>query len=270
MPARLQTFLHMILAQAVPERGITELLLQSWILWLPFFLWQLIDCFYAEPDRYLWMLIILLVNPGFPAGAGLYFALRWLPRHRARWIGKPSRWTKQAELSRLEAAALQIGNAHQYVQWADLLREVKAWKQARTAYQAALEREPGSLPALWGLAQVELATRRFAEARRALEPIMAADSAYKFGDASLAYGRALMELKDRDAARLHWAAHVKRWRQPEAVVRHAELLAEAGDSAEALRQLDLLLIDARIAPSFFHREHGRWIRRARSLRRRLG
>lgn len=240
----------------------------DWFFWTvggAFWLWMLVTCVRHDPERNLWLWILVLVNPGFPLGAVLYFFIRWLPERRIGHLRLLRRWTRQRELLRLEAAARQIGNAHQFVLWGDALREVGNLPQAATAYAKALEKDPRNLTALWGAAQVDLRLKNFAAGRMRLQQILDIDPGYKFGDVSLAYCRALKELGEIDAARDHLKKHLKRWKQPEAQFLLASILADQGCPTAAREHLDSLLLDLHGAPSFFVRQNRGWRSKAKRL-----
>ena len=177
------------------------------------------------------------------------------------------RWTEGPKIRRLEVAAQQIGNSHQFVEWGDALRQVKQWPEARVAYTQALTREPGNLPALWGASLTESQLGEPQAARLHLEAILRIDAGYKFGDVSLLYGKALHALPDREAELAHWRTHLKRWRQPEALYLLAEVLIERGESPEARQLLHTLIADIEITPSALARKVFFWKGRARKLLR---
>lgn len=237
------------------------------LLYFAFWAWMLIHCIVYEPDKFFWLWLLVIV--WFP-GAIIYAVIRYFPASNwtaPRWVRT---WTKGRELQRLEAATLQIGNAHQFVVYGDALREVGQWGPARAAYESALKKDPRLLPALWGAAQVEEARGNVAEAADLAQRVLAADPNYKFGDVSLVYGRCLMEKGQRDAAREHFAQHVRRWRHPEGIFRYAQLLKEAGDVEGAKSQLRDLARDLATCPTAIARKNGRWGSRGRQLLRQLG
>lgn len=170
---------------------------------------------------------------------------------------------------RLETAAEQIGNPHQFVQWGDALREVGKLDQAARAYERALAKEPVNLPALWGAAQVAVSQKRFADVGTLTRRILDKDPQYKFGDVSLAYGRALNELGESDAARVHFEHHAKRWRHPEALYLLSQLYVTQGQPQLARQQLLGLIQDINGSPVAIARKFGRWKSRARQLLRKL-
>lgn len=239
------------------------------LLTLPYFaflIWMLFHCYRTEPDRQFWIWILLIAQPIGPVA---YFILRYLPSKEFPAPAFLRKWKRGRELARLETAAEQIGNAHQFVQWGDALREVGNLDQARDAYQRALKKEQVNLPALWGSAQVAANQKRFEEVRTFTRLVLDKDPQYKFGDVSLAHGKALHELGELDAARLHLEQHVRRWRHPEAVFVLAKLYADDGDSKAAKLHLLGLIQDINGSPTAIARKHGRWKSRARQLLRKL-
>ena len=240
-----------------------------WLVGVAFLAWMLIECVRRDPERNLWLWIILFVNPGVPLGALVYFVVRLLPQHKfGQWQAlRP--WTGAGEIHRLEAAARQIGNAHQHTQLGDALRETGSYRRAGEAYAAALGKDAGHLPAIWGAALVDVRLNELASARTRLEQILAVDPGYKFGDVSLAYGRVLSRLHDTPAARNHLEGHLKRWKQPEAVCLLAQVLIEQNESFRARALLESMLIDLRGSPAFFVRQNRAWRFQAGRLLARL-
>ena len=63
----------------IAESGVVSLLVSA------FTIWMLIECLRKDPDRYLWMWLILIM-PGI--GPVIYFFVRWLPGRQltAAWL----------------------------------------------------------------------------------------------------------------------------------------------------------------------------------------
>ena len=140
---------------------------------------------------------------------------------------------------------------------------------AAASYERALAKEPKNLQALWGLALTEYDGRQYASARERLATIVAVDPNFKFGEAFLAYGRTLVALGDKDAAREHLAGGIKRWSYPEAHVLLAGLLIERGEVADARKLLESVVFDMRAGPEFNQRRNRRWVRQAQGMLSRL-
>lgn len=239
----------------------------GWI-YTAFWVWMLVHCIRNDPERgtWLWLLIILQ-----GIGPVIYFFARYLPGVRADVpaMGFFKRFTSGRQLARLEHAAKNIGNAHQWLELADLQREIGKHDQAAQSYRRALQKDPTYLPALWGAAQSELVLKQLPEAREHLQVILGRDFSYKFGDVSLAYGRVLVDLNEKDVARSHLVSHLQRWTHPEAHLLMARVLLQAGDRDKAREHLETLLADLSAAPAFFARQHAKWGKQARSLLRTL-
>lgn len=233
---------------------------------LAFWIWMIFDSARNEPERtWLWVVVIL-----GPLGAVIYFLVRKLP---ALNLPKPAfltRWTRKKELWAAEAAARNIGNAYQFVALGDLQRELREPQLAADSYGKALAKEPKNLQALWGLALIEYEAKQYAAARERLSTIVSVDPNFKFGEAFLAYGRTLAALGEADAAREHLQGGIRRWSYPEAHVLLAGLLIDRGETAEARKLLEQVVVDMRAGPEFNQRRNRKWVRQAQSMLGRLG
>lgn len=232
------------------------------VLYTIFLLWMLYHCLRTEPDRYFWMWLMIVV---WGVGPLVYFVMRYLPAAEYHGPAFLRRWTRGRELVRLETAAIQIGNPHQFVLWADALRDVGMLDQAATAYGRALAKEPQNLPALWGATQVAATQKRHTDVCQWARQILDKDPQYKFGDVSLVFGRSIMELGDVAAATQHLEQHVRRWRHPEAVYLLASLHARQGCYQIARDHLQALIHDINGSPTAIARRYGRWKSRARRM-----
>lgn len=231
-----------------------------------FWIWMLLHCVRTEPDKQFWLWLLLIV-PGI--GPFVYFVTRYLPAANYQGPAFLRRWTRGRELSRLETAAVQIGNAHQFIQWGDALRDVGMLDEAARAYSKALAKDPKNLQALWGAAQVAAAQDRHDDVCQWTRQILDKDPQYKFGDVSLALGRSTLELGQTESATTHLEQHVRRWRHPEAVYMLASLHARQGNTDAARDHLEALMHDINGSPAAIARRHGRWKSRARQLLKKL-
>jgi hypothetical protein len=238
----------------------------GWWLYLAFFVWMLVDCLRRDPERFIWMWVILVFQP---LGAVIYFFARWLPNSNVQLPSALRKWTRGKDIQRLRIAASQIGNAHQFVELGDALRETGQTSEAAQAYAKAIQKDGRNLQALWGAACVEYQQQQFPAAREKLSRVIEIDPAYKFGDVSLLFGKTLHALHETAAARGHLENHTRRWRHPEGLFLLAHLYADAGEHARAREQLQALIMDLDGAPRSIVRKHMCWKSRARKLLRKL-
>ncbi len=244
-----------------------EFLARPWVALpvLAFKIWMIIECIRKDPDRYIWFWVIFLI----PFGAIIYFFARWLPGANVKAPTAARRFTRGGEIRRLETAAQQIGNAYQYVMLGDALLETGRHAAAGEAYENALRKEPDNLQALWGAGQVSLHSGEAERACERFERVLAIDSSYKFGDVSLAYGKALYALDKVEPAREQFQQHVQRWRHPEALYLLGKICTETDRLVEAREHLQALITDVNGSPQAIARKHRPWKSRAQRLLRRI-
>lgn len=233
---------------------------------IAFTIWMIVYCLRNDPDRYVWMWVIFLFGP---LGALIYFLVRYVPTRSFKTAPFVSKFLRGKELKQLEWKCRQIGNAHQWVEYGEALRDVGRWSEANQAFREAVTRDESSLPARWGAATCAHHDGRFDEARDHLEAILEQDSRYKFGDPSLLLGKTYLELGQTDSARATLAEHVIAHRTPEAVFLLGKLQADNGDAEEARETLQSLVDDLENAPRAIVRKSMFWRSRAKKLMRSL-
>lgn len=231
-----------------------------------FWIGMLIHCVCYEPDKTFW-LWLLVVAP-FP-GAIVYAFVRFVPAADWRTPSWLQKFTRGKELARLATATETIGNAHQFVQYGDALRETGQWSEAATAYEQALKKDPENLPALWGAAQVAVTQKRPADVCRLCQQILEREPHYRFGDVSFTYAKALFAAGETSNGFAQLERHCQRWRQPEAVYLLAEHCFENGDHAASRQHLQELLRDINGSPAAIASQNGRWKSRARKLLKKI-
>ncbi|QDT57139.1 tetratricopeptide repeat protein [Caulifigura coniformis] len=270
MPA----FGSLILGQMAEPTGIGWLLHQAarwtsgpWaFVYVIVLIWMLAYCAKYDPDRGMWLWIMLLFHP---FGTIAYFFIRWLPSSTLQPPKFLQRFLGGRELERKRIAAAQIGNAHQHVELGDALREIGRLKEAGDAYDRALEKDPKNLAALWGAGLVAYRLENYSTAREKLASVLEIDPSYKFGDVSLTYANTLLKLNENEAAQTHLEQHTKRWRHPESLYRLAEIHAQNGEPKAARELLQGLIMDVDASPKAISRKFYFWKGRAKRLIRKL-
>jgi hypothetical protein len=263
-----------VLAQMAEPAGIEWLIHQAarWMsgpggfVYVLVLIWMLAYCARYDPDRNLWLWIMLVIHP---FGVLAYFFLRWLPSSTLQPPKFLRRFLGGRDLERKRIAAKQIGNAHQHVELGEALFDLGRLKEAGEAYEQALEKDGRNLAALWGAGLVAYRLEDYPTAKERLGRVLEIDPAYKFGDVSLTYANTLLKLNEHEAALVHLEAHTRRWRHPESLYRLAEIRAQNGDPRAARELLQGLIMDVDASPRAISRKFYFWKGRAKRLMRRL-
>lgn len=229
-------------------------------------LFVVIDCFRNEPDRQLWLLILIFLS--FP-GILAYLLIRVVPRGNLPLPSYFSRWTRSRELWVAEQQAQTIGKAYQYIHLGNLLYEMSMYDRAENAFQQALSRESDNTQALWGAATVDIKKNNFISAKGCLESLLKLDPEFKYGDASLAYGETLFTLKELDAAKSHLENHIKYWSHPQGYIKLAEIYLQQGNKAAAKNNLETIISKVRGSSYFHYKRNRRYIGQAERLLRKI-
>jgi tetratricopeptide (TPR) repeat protein len=137
--------------------------------------------------------------------------------------------------------------------------------KAKDAYQKALEKEPANTHSLWGMSTIRMQQKQFENAKDHLQALLKLEPNYKFGEASLAYGQVLFELRDWEAARNHLEQDIKNWGHPESYIMLATIRANQGETEVARSHLETMLFKVRGSPAFHYRQKRHLVRRAESL-----
>ena len=165
-----------------------------------FWMWMIWECVRYDPEKNTWLWLLIFLN--FP-GAVIYFFARFLPKINLPVLPVPSffkRRLRRNELWHAEAAALNIGNAYQFIILGDLRRDLGLLEKAQEAYQQALAKEPENLQALWGMIQIEKKQENLISVKEYLQKLLALKPNYDYGNALLMYIKILIELKEQAKA----------------------------------------------------------------------
>lgn len=220
------------------------------------------ECLRKDPERGIWIWILIFFN--IP-GAVIYFLVRRLPYLNLPTPTLFKQWTHRNQIWEAEAAAKNIGKAHQFVNLGNILLEVGQLAQADEAFQQALTQEPKNTHALWGKASTAMRHHHFEAARETLEKLLEIEPEYKFGEASLAYGKALFELEQWEQARSHLEKDVKYWSHPEASLMLAKILVQDGEAETAKDHLEKMMFKLRSSPRFHYRKKQHLFRQAQRM-----
>ncbi len=169
----------------------------------------------------------------------------------------------------LQAQIHHIGNASHYFQLGDVYFQKGELAEAEKCYRAALEREPNDIDVRAHLGQCLVRLKQPAEARPILEGVMREKPDHDYGYTMMALAEALAALGETDNAIQYWQHITQNHSYPRAKVQLAELYLAKNQPDHARAELKDILSDDVHAPAFQRRRDRVWIRRARSLMRKL-
>ena len=169
----------------------------------------------------------------------------------------------------LQAQIHHIDNASHHFQLGDIYFQRGKLADAEKCYRAALEREPKDIDARAHLGQCLVRLNRPAEARPILEGVMNEKPDHDYGYTMMALAEALMALGETENAILYWQHVTQNHSYPRAKVQLAELYLAKDKPDLARVEVKNILSDDVHAPAFQRRRDRVWIRRAKSLMRKL-
>jgi hypothetical protein len=230
-----------------------------------FQIWMLVDA--IRQKEWLWVFFIVI---GFPLSMVLYYFYVYRSGPTAtRGFELPGAYDRR-RIKQLQAQIHHLDKAHHYSQLGDIYFHRGKLDQAESSYRAALERDPVDLDTRAHLGQCLLRLNRPAEARPLLEGVVAENPKHEYGYSLMALAEDLTALGEIEAAKKIWLQVTETHLYPRAKVQLAELHLAAGQRDLARAEVTEVLADDAHAPAFQRKRDRVWVRRAKSLLRKLG
>ena len=236
-----------------------------WVVISVFQLWMFIDA--IRRREWLWAFFIFL---GFGFAALFYFfAVYRAAPSATRGFELPGAHHRR-RIKELEAQIHHLDKAHHHSQLGDIYFQQGKLAKAEACYRAALERDPEDIDTRSHLGQCLLRQRRAAEARPLLEGVVAQNPKHDYGYSQMALAETLTALGETDAALNLWKQVTESHSYPRAKVQLAELYLVRNQPDLARAEVKEVVADDAHAPAFQRRRDRVWVRRAKSLMRKLG
>jgi tetratricopeptide (TPR) repeat protein len=256
-----------MLASLISNLGNLQYWLQNpwWALVSLFQLWMLIDA--LRRREWLWAFFILL---GWGVVALFYyFSVYRAAPSATRGFELPGAFDRR-RVKELQAKIHYLDNANHYSQLGDLYFQLGKLDKAEASYRAAMERDSQDIDTRAHLGQCLLRQKRAAEARPLLEAVVAENPNHDYGYSQMALAETLTAVGETDAALALWQQVTDNHSYPRAKVQLAELHLARNQRDLARAQVTEALTDDAHGPAFQRKRDRVWIRRARSLLRKLG
>jgi tetratricopeptide (TPR) repeat protein len=236
-----------------------------WALISLFALWMFIDA--VRRREWIWALFIFF---GWGLSALLYYFMVYRAAPSAtQGFELPGAFDRR-RIKELQAKIHYLDKAHHYSQLGDLYFQQGKLDKAEANYRAAMERDGQDIDTRAHLGQCLLRQKRPAEARPLLEGVVAENPKHDYGYSQMALAETLAALGETDAALVLWQQVTESHSYPRAKVQLAELYLARNQPDLARAQVNEALGDDAHAPAFQRKRDRFWVRRARSLYRKLG
>lgn len=225
-----------------------------------FCVWMVIDC--IRNDNPVWWIYIILLTNFSGLGALIYFLVNKLPNYE---IGR--KWDLlfmgRRRISELKSQIRHMDRPYHWAKLGDEYRLARRWKEAADAYRAALERDPSTEEAQYGLGLCLLELKDFDGALNQLQPLADADPRYDYGACAAAIARAWRGLGRTDQALAAFEKVLAQFSYSDIRFEYAELLYASGQKPKAKEQLEIIIEDAAAAHGFNRGKERKWGRRAK-------
>ena len=229
-----------------------------------FQIWMLVDA--VRQREWIWAVFILL-GWGFAALWYYFYVYRAAPS-ATRGFELPGAHDRH-RIKQLQAQIHHLDKAHHHSQLGDIYFQHGKLQPAEACYRAALERDPQDIDTRAHLGQCLLRQKRPAEARPLLEGVVAENPKHEYGYSLMALAENLTALGETDAALNIWKRVTENHSYPRAKVQLAELYLARNQADLARSEVQEVLADDAHAPAFQRKRDRVWVRRAKSLSRKL-
>jgi len=245
--------------------SVDYLLSYPWALAISAFqIWMLVDA--VRQREWIWAVFILL-GWGF-AALWYYFSVYRAAPSATRGFELPGAHDRH-RIKQLQAQIHHLDKAHHHSQLGDIYFQHGKLQPAEACYRAALERDPQDIDTRAHLGQCLLRQKRPAEARPLLEGVVAENPKHEYGYSLMALAENLTALGETDAALNIWKRVTENHSYPRAKVQLAELYLARNQADLARSEVREVLADDAHAPAFQRKRDRVWVRRAKSLSRKL-
>jgi tetratricopeptide (TPR) repeat protein len=172
-------------------------------------------------------------------------------------------------IKELQAQIHHLDKAHHHSQLGDLYFQQGKLDKAEASYRAALERDGQDLDTRAHYGQCLLRLKRPAEAKPLLEGVLRENPKHDYNYTAMAYAEALAALGDNDGAVKSLQYVTANNSYPRAKVQLAEIYLARNQTDLARAEIKDVLTEDPHAPAYQRRRDRVWIKRAKSLMRKL-
>jgi len=236
-----------------------------WLLMTAFQIWMLIHA--IRNREWIWGLF-LVIGWGISTILYYFFVYRASAPSTTRGFELPGSHDRR-RIKALQAQIHHLDKAHHHSQLGDIYFQQGKLAEAEKSYRAAMERDPKDLDTRAHLGQCLLRQKRAVEARPLLEGVAAENPKHDYGYTLMALAETLTALGETDSALKIWQQVTAEHSYARAKVQLAELYLAKNHPELARPELQDVIGDDVHAPMFQRKRDRVWVRRAKSLMRKL-
>jgi tetratricopeptide (TPR) repeat protein len=228
-----------------------------------FQVWMLIDA--IRKSEWIWAFFIFI---GFGLAAFFYYFAVYRTTSATRGFELPGT-QKRKRIKELQAQIHHLDKAHHHFQLGDVYFQMGKLDLAETSYRAAMERDSQDIDTRSHLGQCLLRLKRPAEGRPFLEAVVAEKPQHEYGYTQMALAETLTALGETDNAINIWKRVTANNSYARAKVQLAELYLAKNQPQLARPELEEVISDDAHAQAFQRKRDRIWIRKAKSLIRKV-
>ena len=243
-----------------------QLLLSSPLLLLltMFQIWMLVHA--IRQREWIWAVFICI---GWGLSAVLYYFMVYRNSTSATSGFELPGANHRRRIKELQAQIHHLDKAHHHSQLGDVYFQQGKLEKAEASYRAALERDPADIDTRAHFGQCLLRQKKPAEARKFLEAVVAENPKHDYGFSQMALAETLAALGENTTALKIWKQVTENHSYPRAKVQLAELYIAKKQPELARAELKDVIADDVHSPVFQRKRDRVWVRRAKSLMRKL-
>lgn len=241
------------------------------ILSLVFMVWMCLDCI-KRKEHFIWIVVMVVL---FPVGAVVYYFAVKAKGGRSSFPAMPILSTASKEVETDETLQLKnmIGKFHKayhYEKLGQIYLESKKFDQALDPFRQAVERDPETLDARYGLAKSLHGLGRYAEAAEILEELVKIDKKFDYGNAAFGLAESYRMAGVDEKALAAYKTVLNSFHFFKAYYHYARLLDKNGKKEEAIEYMKQIIGSSKNLPDYKLEKEKYWIDEAYKFLRKNG
>ncbi len=241
---------------------------------LVFMVWMCIDCIQRK-EHFIWIIIMVVL---FPVGAvAYYFTVKakagGMPRPTILRTPQARDNFKEVETEETLQLKDMIGKFHKayhYEKLGHTYLEQKKYQLAVPQFKEAIERDPDSEEARYGLAKAYHGLERYEESAESLEELVKVNKKYDYGNAIFGLAECYRLAGKEDKAIETYKEVINSFHFFKAYYHYANLLDKRGKKEEAISQMKSLIGSSKDLPDYKLEKERYWIDEAYKFLRKNG